>query len=158
MVFVQTSFTEKWTVRNRTVHLTLYRIYYILCFFIFSSKISVIILRSSSLSFSGRVPSHFATAYKSGNWLAIRSMVLLASFPYQKRNFISEVPSQCRQPGSNRHGNFFPRDFKSRASANSAMPAVTVSNCSTDMKFVFANKNDPDETRTRDLRRDRAAL
>ena len=29
----------------------------------------------------------------------------------------------CRWPGSNRYGNFFPRDFKSRASASSATSA-----------------------------------
>ena len=29
----------------------------------------------------------------------------------------------CRWPGSNRHGNFFPQDFKSWASANSATSA-----------------------------------
>ena len=29
----------------------------------------------------------------------------------------------CRKPGLNRYGYFYPRDFKSRASANSAIPA-----------------------------------
>ena len=29
----------------------------------------------------------------------------------------------CRRPESNRYGNYFPRDFKSRASASSATPA-----------------------------------
>ena len=30
----------------------------------------------------------------------------------------------CRRPGSNRHGYYYPRDFKSRASANSATAAI----------------------------------
>ena len=34
---------------------------------------------------------------------------------------------RCRRPGSNRHGYYYPRDFKSRASANSATAAyVTI--------------------------------
>ena len=31
--------------------------------------------------------------------------------------------SYCRRPGSNRYGYYYPRDFKSRASANSATAA-----------------------------------
>ena len=34
----------------------------------------------------------------------------------------------CRCPGSNRYGNLFPRDFKSRASANSATSAYQQQN------------------------------
>ena len=32
----------------------------------------------------------------------------------------------CRRPGSNRHGYHYPRDFKSRASANSATAAKKI--------------------------------
>ena len=43
-----------------------------------------------------------------------------------------------------------PRDFKSLASAYSAIPAYKI--------IISFKRNDPDGTRTRDLRRDRAAL
>ena len=36
---------------------------------------------------------------------------------------ISRLFFSCRWPGSNRHGYFYPQDFKSWASANSATPA-----------------------------------
>ena len=45
---------------------------------------------------------------------------------YNKRNAGAKVnfaPAWCRRPGSNRHGYHYPRDFKSRASANFATPA-----------------------------------
>ena len=61
---------------------------------------------------------------------------------------------QCRRPESNRYGYHYPRDFKSRASASSATAAA--------MKLtsliITDKRNDPEETRTLDLRRDRAAL
>ena len=34
-----------------------------------------------------------------------------------------DIKNWCRKPGSNRYENHFSRDFKSRASANSAIPA-----------------------------------
>ena len=40
--------------------------------------------------------------------------------------FISGIYEKCRRPGSNRHGYYYPRDFKSRASANSATAANVV--------------------------------
>ena len=42
-------------------------------------------------------------------------------FKFQKHH-LSDV-SKCRRPESNRYGKLIPRDFKSRASANSATPA-----------------------------------
>ena len=45
---------------------------------------------------------------------------------YNKRNAgvkLNFAPAWCRRPGSNRHGYHYPRDFKSRASANFATPA-----------------------------------
>nr|DAX84525.1 MAG TPA: hypothetical protein [Caudoviricetes sp.] len=39
----------------------------------------------------------------------------------------TSVTLSCRQPGSNRYGYRYPRDFKSRASASSAMPAKALS-------------------------------
>ena len=55
----------------------------------------------------------------------------------------------CRRPESNRYGYHYPRDFKSRASASSATAAFVK------MLIIL---NDPEETRTLDLRRDRATL
>ena len=48
--------------------------------------------------------------------------IRLNCFPHAK---ISGRPriTECRGPGSNRHGSCEPRDFKSLASANSATPA-----------------------------------
>ena len=74
----------------------------------------------------------------------------------------------CRRPGSNRYGYYYPRDFKSRASACSATPAYSViREANRAMNAILLYKkilhlksamSDPDGTRTRDLRRDRAAL
>ncbi len=46
--------------------------------------------------------------------------------PASISSFFSPLPvfrTWCRRPGSNRYENYFSRDFKSRASANSATPA-----------------------------------
>ena len=69
---------------------------------------------------------------------------------------IASVFFQCRRPGSNRHGYYYPRDFKSRASANSATAAAI--KLSSLNRYCSDKRNDPEETRTLDLRRDRAAL
>ena len=46
-------------------------------------------------------------------------------FQKQKREFLTsvEILNTCRQPESNRYGRLVPQDFKSCASASSAMPA-----------------------------------
>ncbi len=45
-----------------------------------------------------------------------------------KKREASLLLSYCRRPGSNRYGYYYPRDFKSRASASSATPAFTICN------------------------------
>ena len=64
----------------------------------------------------------------------------------------SLIIHECRRPESNRYGYHYPRDFKSRASASSATAAAIK------LLSSYKKRNDPEETRTLDLRRDRAAL
>ena len=50
--------------------------------------------------------------------LLVRSQTL-----YPAELHVRNKYKTCRRPGSNRYGYYYPRDFKSRASANSATPA-----------------------------------
>ncbi len=43
---------------------------------------------------------------------------------FLKKKIIIERREKCREPGLNRHRCFHPLDFKSSASANSAIPAL----------------------------------
>ena len=84
---------------------------------------------------------------------------------------ISPSFEYCRRPESNRYERLVPQDFKSCASASSATAAyierlwglqgsnLWPSACKADaLPAELRPHNDPEETRTLDLRRDRAAL
>ena len=60
------------------------------------------------------------------NILILQCKYVIVKYFLCKKKYLNRIQIlflECRRPESNRYGKLIPRDFKSRASANSATPA-----------------------------------